>query len=252
MTGDDTQQDGPSPMRRLKRRPKGNPPEDHEKAAFFGRRAGKTLRPFHLSLMDSLLPQVEVGFVNGLIVPDQLFSQPKKSLVLEIGFGGGEHLAAEAVRNPETGYIGCEPFRNGIAKLLATIGEADLQNIRIHANDAGQVIDALPDACIDQVNLLYPDPWPKRPQRKRRFLSDAMLVRLARIMRQGAQFRFATDIDDYAGWGLARVLRSQYFRWPAENASQWLQPWPHWPGTRYEAKALREGRRPIYLTFVRR
>jgi tRNA (guanine-N7-)-methyltransferase len=112
-------------------------------------------------------------------------------------------------------------------------------------------LPGLPEAILGRVSILYPDPWPKRRQRKRRFISDETLAMLARVMRRGAELRFATDIDDYAGWTLARILRSPHFRWPAERADDWRRPWPDWPGTRYEAKALREGRRPSYLTFVR-
>jgi tRNA (guanine-N7-)-methyltransferase len=127
-----------------------------------------------------------------------------------------------------------------------------LSNIRIHPGDANDLIGALPAASLSGVCLLYPDPWPKRRHRERRFVSDALLARLARAMRPGAELRFATDIDDYAGWTLARILRSPDFVWPARTAGEWLTPWPDWPGTRYEAKALREGRRPVYLTFIRR
>ncbi|MDE2114241.1 MAG: tRNA (guanosine(46)-N7)-methyltransferase TrmB, partial [Hyphomicrobiales bacterium] len=131
------------------------------------------------------------------------------------------------------------------------IDENQLGNIRLLKDDAGRLLDALPAASLARVYILYPDPWPKRRQRKRRFISDAMLQRLARVMQPGAQLRFATDIDDYAGWVLQRVLRSPDFVWPVTNARDWLVPWPNWPGTRYEQKALAAGRHPVYLTFTR-
>jgi tRNA (guanine-N7-)-methyltransferase len=221
-------------------------------AGLYGRRKGKTLRSYQAGLMESLLPRVRVDLDAGLADPAALFAQRPDDLRLEIGFGGGEHLAADASAHPERGYFGCEPFVNGVAKLMVDIETRSLDNIRVHPGDAGQLIDALPDASLSGVSLLYPDPWPKRRHRERRFVSDAMLSRLARVLRPGAQLRFATDIDDYAGWTLARVLRSQDFLWPAQTAAEWLTPWPDWPGTRYEAKALREGRRPAYLTFIRR
>ncbi len=221
-------------------------------AGLYGRRKGKTLRPYQAGLMETLLPKVRVDIAARIDDPIRLFSCVPEELRLEIGFGGGEHLAADAQAHPERGYIGCEPFINGVAKLLAEIETRDLANIRIHPGDAGELIDALPDASLSGVCLLYPDPWPKRRHRERRFVSDAMLVRLARAMRPGAELRFATDIDDYAGWTLARILRSRDFLWPARKAEDWLAPWAGWPGTRYEAKALREGRRPAYLTFIRR
>ncbi len=170
---------------------------------------------------------------------------------MEVGFGGGEHLAVEALRQPELGFIGCEPFVNGVAKILALIAETDLVNIRLYNGDAGDVIDALPDRSLSRVYLLYPDPWPKRRQHKRRFLSDDMLARLARVMRPGAELRFASDIDHNAGWTLARILRSADFIWPAKSAADWQTPWEGWDSTRYEAKALAEGRRPAYFTFLR-
>ena len=170
---------------------------------------------------------------------------------LEIGFGGGEHLAHHARRRPEAGFIGCEPFRNGIAKFLETAASPPIGNVRLFAGDAAMLIDWLPEAALAGVDLLYPDPWPKRRHRKRRFVSDEMLGRLARVMQPGALLRFATDIDDYAGWTLARALRTTQFRWTADRAEHWTRPWPDWPSTRYEAKALREGRAPVYLSFER-
>jgi tRNA (guanine-N7-)-methyltransferase len=218
----------------------------------YGRRKGKTLRSYQAGLMEALLPQVQVDLAAGLGAPETLFPHSPADLRLEVGFGGGEHLAADAQAHPERGYIGCEPFVNGVAKLLVEIDTRGLSNIRIHPDDAGQLIDALPEKCLSGASILYPDPWPKRRHRERRFISDGMLARLARVMRSGAELRFATDIDDYAGWTLARILRSPDFIWPAQRCEDWLHPWPGWPGTRYEAKALREGRRPAYLTFVRR
>ena len=170
---------------------------------------------------------------------------------LEIGFGGGEHLAAQARARPETGFIGCEAYRNGLAKLIAVIEAEGLPNIRLWDGDAADLLPRLAEGSIDGVDLLYPDPWPKRRQRKRRIVSDQFLAALSRVMRPGGEFRFATDIDDYAGWVLARVLRSQNFVWEAVRPDDWREPWAGWPGTRYEAKALREGRRPSYLTFRR-
>jgi tRNA (guanine-N7-)-methyltransferase len=221
-------------------------------AGVYGRRKGKTLRPYQAGLMETLLPKVRVDPADGLEDPHAIFAGWPDDLRLEIGFGGGEHLAADAQAHPERGYFGCEPFVNGVAKLLVEIETRDLGNIRIHDGDAADLIDALPAASLSGVCLLYPDPWPKRRHHERRFVSDAILKRLARAMRSGAQLRFATDIDDYAGWTLARILRSPDFSWPAQGPQDWLTPWDGWPGTRYEAKALREGRRPVYLTFIRR
>jgi len=222
-------------------------------AAFFGRRKGKRLRERQAGLLETLLPRLRVDLSRA--PPGDLallFPRPVRAVRLEIGFGGGEHLVAEACRQPEIGLIGAEPFVNGMAKALAAIEGAGLENIRLHPGDAGELVDWLPASSLDRVALLYPDPWPKRRQRKRRFVSPEMLTRLARVLRPGAEFRFATDIDDYAAWTLARVLAHPDFSWPAERVRDWQEPWPGWPGTRYEAKALAEGRRPVYLTFVRK
>jgi tRNA (guanine-N7-)-methyltransferase len=218
--------------------------------AFFGRRKGKKLRPGHEELLRDLLPSLRVPQSGGPIDLQALFPETA-SVTIEIGFGGGEHLAAEARTHPDTGFIGCEPFANGMAKLLAVTQEESLSNVRLWDRDATELLPMLPDASVGEVYLLYPDPWPKRRQRKRRFVSDENLTALARVMRPGAELRFATDIDDYAGWALARVLRSPDFAWTAIRRDDWRRPWDGWQGTRYEAKALRDGRLPTYLTFRR-
>ena len=215
-----------------------------------GRRVGKPLSGYQRELMEVLLPRLAID-PSTAIDPAALFTTPKVDLHLEIGFGGGEHLLAAAGRHPSIGFIGCEPFVNGMARALADLATADLDNIRLHRGDAGAVIDALPDACLGRVYLFYPDPWPKRRQQKRRFVSDDMLARLARAMRPGAELRFATDIDAYCGWTIARLLRSPDFRWTAVKAEDWQRPWPDWVRTRYETKAFAEGRRGCYVTAVR-
>lgn len=218
----------------------------------YGRRKGKKLRPHQTGLLETLLPQVALDVSLPIADAAALFPSKPKKVCLEIGFGGGEHLIAEAERNLDCGFIGCEYFANGVAKALARIETSRRDNIRLYCGDAGKVIEALPDGALCGVYLLYPDPWPKRRQRKRRFLSDAMLAALARVMGTGAQLRFATDIDDNAGWTLARVLRSPDFVWNAQTAADWQRVWPGWSATRYEAKALAAGRKPVYLTFARR
>jgi tRNA (guanine-N7-)-methyltransferase len=230
-------------------------------AAFHGRRKGKRLRAAQAHLVEALLPRLRIEAASLAAASD---SRPLRStdisgffpgrpdrVRLEIGFGGGEHLLAQARAHPEVGFIGCEPFLNGIAKLLSAVDRERIGNIRIWDADATELLPHLPPASIDRAYLLYPDPWPKRRHRKRRFISNDTLTALARVLRRGAELRFATDIDDYAGWSLARVLRRRDLRWTAESAEHWRQPWPGWLQTRYEAKALRDGRKPIYLTFER-
>lgn len=216
-----------------------------------GRRKGKKLRTYQAGLMADLLPQLSVDMRGPVGSPNKLFAFEPRQIWMEIGFGGGEHLSHQASLNPDIGFLGCEPFENGAAKLLTDIVERPLNNIRLHVGDAGELVDHLPDATIQRIYLLYPDPWPKRRQRKRRFVSDQMLRRLARILQPGGELRFATDIDDYAGWTLARILRSPDFAWIPDGSRDWLLPWPNWPGTRYEAKAVDQGRPRAYFTFVR-
>jgi tRNA (guanine-N7-)-methyltransferase len=219
--------------------------------AFFGRRKGKKLRAAQGDLIQNLLPSLRV---TPGVAPSEIFPAPggaARQTWLEIGFGGGEHLAAQARSHPNVNFIGCEPFVNGMAKLLAVIEPEKLENIRIWDEDVTDLLPTLPDACLDRVYILYPDPWPKRRQRKRRLVSDETLAELARVMRPGAELRFASDIDNYIGWVLARVLRSSDFRWTAERPDDWRKPYEGWPGTRYEAKAIREGRVPSYLSFRR-
>ena len=222
--------------------------------SFFGRRKGKALRPGHETLVQTLLPRLRIDLkpVDAPLAPAALFARPVTAIRLEIGFGGGEHLAHEARSHPGIGYIGCEPFVNGVAKLLAAISAEGLGNVRVFDRDATELLAALPAGSLDRADLLFPDPWPKRRQRKRRFVSDENLKALARVLRPGAEFRFATDIDDYAGWTLARVLRSRDFAWEAGGAEDWRRPWDGWPGTRYEAKAREAGRPAAYLSFRRR
>lgn len=224
--------------------------ERQASGAFYGRRKGKRLRQGQSERMGGLLPALRID-MDALGEPAKLFPRPVDEVWLEIGFGGGEHLLARARAHQNAGFIGCEPFVNGMAKLLAAIAGERLANIRLWPEDVTKLLPTLPDALFARVVILYPDPWPKRRQRKRRLVSETLLADLARVLRPGGDLLFATDIDDYAGWVLARVLRSPDFRWNAASAEDWRRPFPGWPGTRYEAKALSEGRVPTYLTFER-
>jgi tRNA (guanine-N7-)-methyltransferase len=217
-----------------------------------GRRRGKKLRAHQTLLLSTALPRLSFDASQPISDPACLFPDRPSALWLEIGFGGGEHLAAEALAHPNTGYIGCEAFLNGIAKVLALVEASSLRNVRLYNGDARSVIEALPSGILDGVYLLYPDPWPKRRHHRRRFLSTEMLARLARVMHPGAELRFATDLDDNAGWTLAQVLRSPDFSWAAAEPKDWQRPWAGWTGTRYEAKAVCAARRPVYLTFLRK
>jgi tRNA (guanine-N7-)-methyltransferase len=202
--------------------------------------------------MASLLPRlaVDVGAPPPQLLAS-LFAHVPGDVGLEIGFGGGEHLAAQAAAHPGMGFIGCEPFVNGMAKALALIEAQRLDNIRLHFGDASDLIAWLPSASLARIDLLYPDPWPKRRHWKRRFVQDARIAELGRLLRPAAVFRFATDWPDYAAWTLERMLRSRDFAWIAERADDWRTPWPGFTSTRYEAKAKQAGRAPCYLVFRR-
>ncbi|MCC2112846.1 MAG: tRNA (guanosine(46)-N7)-methyltransferase TrmB [Hyphomicrobiales bacterium] len=222
-----------------------------ERSFVHGRRKGHPLKKRQAQLVEALLPQLQIEQAQP-VDPERLFAFSPTELRLEIGFGGGEHLIHQAREHPQIGFIGCEPFINGVAKVLAAIDAHGLENIRLHEDDATTLLDRLPVACFDRVDLLYPDPWPKRRHWKRRFVSPESLDRLARVMKPGAELRFATDSADYAAWTLAAIGRHDGFSWPAECADDWRLPWPDWCGTRYEEKALRADAKPVYLTFLRR
>jgi tRNA (guanine-N7-)-methyltransferase len=217
-----------------------------------GRRRGRKLSDRRIFLLHTILPRLSLDVSQPIADPASLFPDKPSALWLEIGFGGGEHLAAEAKAHPDAGYIGCEFFLNGLAKALAYIDADQLRNVRLYDGDARIAIEALPPGSLDGAYLLYPDPWPKRRHRERRFLARETLERLARVMRPGAELRFATDIDSNAGWTLAQVLRVGKFSWNPSCGTDWRVPWEGWTPTRYEAKALRSGRRPVYFTFLRK
>ena len=224
--------------------------DEARRRALYGRSKGKALRSYHARLVEDLLPRLEIDR-RRLQQGEPLFGAEFGELWLEIGFGGGEHLAARAREAPGVGFIGCEPFINGVAKLLAIIDAEKLANIRIRAGDARELIAVLPPACLSRVYILYPDPWPKRRQNKRRLISPETLAELARVLKPGGEVRFATDIDDYAGWTLERFLASPDFAWAASEADDWRRPWAGWESTRYEIKARSQGRASCYLTFRR-
>ncbi len=217
----------------------------------FGRKRGRKPSPRQRGLMEETLPRLRVD-VTRLAEPlTSLFSQPVAAVWLEVGFGGAEHLIHQARANPGVGLIGCEPFEDGVVKALTAIEEHVLRNVRLHPDDVRPLLRALPPASLAKVFVLFPDPWPKARHAKRRLVSRPFLDALARVMQPGAELRIATDIDAYARTVLSAAIPHPSFRWTATSAADWRTPWPDWPGTRYEAKALREGRRPMFLTFVR-
>ena len=222
---------------------------------FYGRRHGKTLREGQKDALEHDLGEFTLAGVEWDENPDRSVLDVQeifagKPLWLEIGFGGGEHLVHQAGLNPSVGLIGCEPFMNGVAMLLSKMRKAVGDNIRIHPGDARDLFDVLPDGAVQKAFLLYPDPWPKKRHHRRRFVTQEHLEPLARVMAKGAELRVATDIKDYVRQTLEEVPRAG-FEWLAQSARNWREPWGDWYSTRYEQKALREGRVPHYLTFRR-
>ncbi len=218
--------------------------------AFFGRRKGHKLRAHQADLIEHLLPRLALEIAAPAPADvGRLFDPEAEAVRLEIGFGGGEHLVAEARNLPHTGFIGCEPYVNGMAKILAQIETHNVGNIRLFAGDAAELLAWLPPHSLARVDLIHPDPWPKRRHWKRRFVQDATIAAMARVLKPGGEFRFVSDIADYCAWTLAHFARSPDFVWTAERASDWKQPWPGYTMTRYGRKAEREGREAAYLQF---
>ncbi|MEO5324878.1 tRNA (guanosine(46)-N(7))-methyltransferase TrmB [Mesorhizobium sp. CC13] len=220
--------------------------------AFFGRRRGKPVRPHQAAALEKGLARFGLDLATpapaDLIT---LFEAPVSKVRLEIGFGAGEHLRHIAANMPDAGFIGVEPFVNGMAKMTAALDEHPQLNIRLYDEDATQLLDWLPEASLDGIDLFYPDPWPKKKHWKRRFVSPANLDRFARVLKRGGKFRFASDIDTYVNWTLLHCRAHPGFGWQAADAQDWHRPYDGWTRTRYEAKAIRENRVPAYLTFVR-
>jgi len=183
--------------------------------------------------------------------PKRYFAAAVAQVWLEVGFGAGEHLAWQADTSPEIGFIGAEPYVAGMAKLLARVAGKNLGNIRLYTEDAREVLAALPDASLSRVFILFPDPWPKTRHHKRRFIQMTMLDELARVMTKDAELRFATDDAGYLAWTLERLAAHPHFVWLARSSADWRARPPDWPETRYEAKAIRCGRRCTYLRFMR-
>lgn len=222
---------------------------------FYGRRHGKTLRPEQLRALREDLGALTLRDVEWDENPDRVTLDMErvfggKPVWLEVGFGGGEHLVHQAALHPEIAFIGCEPFMNGVAMLLNKIARAGVNNIHIHPGDARDLFDVLPKQSISRAFLLYPDPWPKARHHRRRFVTPEHLGPLAASLRTDAIFRVATDIEDYVRQTMEEVPPSG-FEWLVQTPSDWRKPWADWLTTRYEQKALREGRVPHYMTFRR-
>ncbi len=226
-------------------------PSSHGPIRSFGRIKSRTLKPRQAALFDTMLPRVALPDPAGGPLDPGALMPGAKQVWLEIGFGGGEHLAGQAARHPDTLMIGCEPFLNGVGSALRHIEEGGLSNVRIHADDARAVIAALPDASVDHVLILFPDPWPKARHAKRRLVQADVAAGLARILKPGGRLRFVTDWKAYADWALERFLETPGLVWTAESADDWRVEPPDHIRTRYEEKRLGDTE-PVYLLFERR
>ncbi len=233
------------------------PTSDRPKRAFYGRQAGRPLRPTARALLQTLLPKIAVELptdmaldLGALFAPAS--SEPDRPVWLEIGFGAGEHLAWQAEYQPGAVFIGAEVFIQGMARMLRRVKDAGLQNVRLYRGDARDLLAALPQDSLAGAFILFPDPWPKKRHRKRRIVSRETLDALAGAMQDGAELRLATDHMDYAAWMLERMRVHPDFEWLARGPADWRNRPHDWPPTRYEAKALAQGRRSVYLRYRRR
>jgi tRNA (guanine-N7-)-methyltransferase len=207
----------------------------------YGRQKARSFSPRQKRLFTELLPQVTAS----------ASIDPTTETWLEIGFGGGEHLVWQARANPNVSLIGCEPFEDGVVKVLSAIEDHKLNNIRIHADDARDLIRKMPEKSIARAFVLFPDPWPKKRHVKRRLVAVPLLHELARVMKAGAELRIATDIGDYARTMMIALQATPAFHWTAASPEDWRSRPDDWPGTRYEAKAHREGRKPYFFRLTR-
>ena len=220
---------------------------------FYGRIKGKALNAAQDRYLEEDLPGLSVAGITREENPERAALDMQelagdRPLWLEIGFGGGEHLVHQALQNPDVQFLGVEPYVNGVAMLLGKMRKAGVNNIKLHMGDARNLMDVLPDETVSKAFLLYPDPWPKLRHHRRRFVTPEHLIPLNRCLKTGAEFRVATDIEDYVRQTLGEVPKAG-FDWLAEGPEDWRAPWEDWISTRYEQKALREDRTPHYMTF---
>ena len=227
------------------------PPREY-RSRLYGRRRGRPLRQGRQRTTQALLPQLAIALPkHGPLDPFSLFSARPEAVWLEIGFGGGEHLAEQAACHPETGFIGCEVFENGVARLVGEVAQRELANVRVFTDDARLLLDALPPASVGRAFILFPDPWPKARHHKRRLVARPSLDRLAEVMQDRAELRLATDDPGYLAWTLEQTIGHPDFAWLAQRPCDWRERPIDWPPTRYEEKALAAGRRPAFLRFIR-
>ena len=214
----------------------------------YGRAKGHKLRAGQATLVEEMLPEVAVP--EGLLDAVALFGRDMP-LELEIGFGGGEHLAGQAAARPGTGFVGCEPFLNGVVQALGHVRDGPLPNVRLHMAHALDVVERLPHASLERVYLLHPDPWPKARHAKRRMVNHGPLDAIAAKLKVGGEFRLGTDDPTYCRWAMMVMNQRRDFRWTAGTARDFLERPADWPETRYERKARRHGHEVWYFRYVR-
>lgn len=219
-----------------------------QRGMLFGRRKGPKLSARQIGLRETLLPRLTLNLKEGRD-PKHYFEVPLEDAWLEVGYGSGEHLYWQASAHPNVGVIGAEPYISGTAKLLGRLAERALPNVRLYEDDARHIISVLPAACIGRLFVLFPDPWPKTRHHKRRFIQTDMLDEIARVLKPGAELRFASDDAGYVAYALERLMAHPSFVWTADTASDWKARPADWPKTRYETKELHGP--PAFLTFVR-
>jgi tRNA (guanine-N7-)-methyltransferase len=226
-------------------------PERHGPLRSFGRRRARKLSPRQKGLLDAGLQAHSLDLSSECPTTlEKLFDSQIREVWLEIGFGGGEHLLWQAQHHADVGLIGCEPFIDGVVKVVDGIGLAGLKNVLVHADDAREVLQWLPPASISRAFVLFPDPWPKKRHVKRRLVTPQFIGNLARVMAPDAELRLATDIPDYARGMMLAVRREGSFRWTARAPGDWRERSADWPETRYEQKAIREGRKCYFMRFL--
>jgi tRNA (guanine-N7-)-methyltransferase len=220
---------------------------ERNRRKLYGRRKGPKLSARQAGLRQTLLGELAYDPARD---PLSQFPNSVKELWLEIGFGAGEHLVWQARENPAVGLIGAEPYEMGVAKILAKLDESPVNNVRLYEGDGREIIEKLPNASLGRFFLLFPDPWPKTRHHKRRFLQMEMLDQLARVLKPGAELRFATDDKSYLPYALERLMAHPEFVWLAQGPGDWKTRPPDWPPTRYETKAIKGP--PVFLRFARR
>lgn len=226
--------------------------ENIQGSRVYGRRHGKPLKKASAARLNEYFPKYSISLDEGAVDFAALFDHDPKEFWLEIGFGKGEHLIEQAKANPDVGFIGCEPFINGVSGLIDHMDREGITNIRFFMDDARLLMDHMPDNFLSRAFILFPDPWRKKRHYKRRVVSQGNVSVLSRLLKSDAELRIGTDHHDYCRWILARMLENPDFDWKSDHPDDWHVRPDDWPATRYEQKALSVGRLSAYMTYIRK